>query len=220
MNNNLSAGAQIFEDNAEDYDAWFDTDKGQALFALELQCLKTIKPAGGQWLEIGVGSGRFAAALDIEHGLEPAPGMAKLAQARGIQTTVGYGEQLPYPDSEFDGVLMVCTICFVQDLRQVLGECARVLKSGGHLLIGFVPLDSVWGQYHSVRGQAGHTYYSQAKFLSEAELLALASTCGLALEQAHGCELPPPKPSASDYPPEMKPLAGVQSFRAVLLAKH
>lgn len=42
MRDELTAGAQIFEDNATDYDAWFNSDKGQALFTRELDCLKVI----------------------------------------------------------------------------------------------------------------------------------------------------------------------------------
>lgn len=118
-----------------------------------------------------MGSGRFANALGVQQGLDPSPRMAKLASTRGIKATVGYGEQLPYPNATFDGVLMVCTICFVQDLAGVFKECARIIKSGGHLLVGFVPLDSVWGQYHSLRGQAGHSYYAGAQFWRQKDLL-------------------------------------------------
>ncbi|MCD8565418.1 MAG: class I SAM-dependent methyltransferase [Burkholderiaceae bacterium] len=96
-------------------------------------------------MEVGVGSGRFAQALGIECGVDPAPEMAKHARSRGINASVGYGENLPYPDTSFDGVLMVCTICFVENAGEVLSERSRVLKPGAHLLIGFVPLDSVWG---------------------------------------------------------------------------
>lgn len=225
MANRLTAGAQIFEDNAQDYDAWFDTDKGQALFALELACLKSIKPDNeqpnnGQWLEVGVGSGRFAQALGIQLGVDPAPEMIKLAKAHGISAVVGYGENLPYPDASMDGVLMVCTICFVGDASKVFSECARVLKPRGHLLIGFVPLDSVWGQYHSLRGKAGHTYYADARFFYEAELIELAAKTGLSLKQTTGCELPAPKAEPADYPDGMNPTHGVQSFRAVLFGKN
>lgn len=98
MTDKLTTGARVFEDNAQGYDGWFDTDKGQTLFALELACLKSIKPANeqpneqpnnGRWLEVGIGSGRFAQALGIELGVDPASEMVKLAQARGINATIG-----------------------------------------------------------------------------------------------------------------------------------
>ena len=220
MNNSLTAGAQIFDDNAQDYDAWFDTDRGRELFALELACLNALKPNNGQWLEVGVGSGRFAAALGVQHGIDPSPKMAALAKNLGIAATVGYGEQLPYTDANFDGVLMVCTVCFVEDLAKVFRECARVIKLGGHVLIGFVPLDSIWGQYHSLRGKSGHTYYAGATFWQQAALLDLAQAAGLTTQDEQGCELPPPKAFPSDYPPGMNPTAGLQSFKAILLSKH
>mgnify|MGYP001113158854 CR=1 FL=1 len=203
MTKPLPTGAQIFEDNAQDYDAWFDTDKGRMLFQIELDCLRSLKEEGqsenhsrnhdAAWLEVGVGSGRFAQALGITHGVEPAAAMASLAQARGIKTCIGLGEQLPYADASFDGVLMVCTICFVQDLVKVLAQCHRVLKPGGQVVIGFVPLDSVWGQHHSARGKSGHTYYAGARFYRAAELIELAQAAGLTLTQTRSVELPAPQ---------------------------
>jgi len=145
--------------------------------------------------------------------------MAKLAQARGINTTIAFGENPPHSPNSFDGVLMVCTICFVQDIQRVLRECHWVLKPRGHLLIGFVPDNSVWGQYHSLRGKAGHTYYSQARFFSETELIDLARDEGLRLEKTNGVELPPPKVDTGDYPAGMNPSSGVQRLQVVLLAK-
>ena len=216
----LTPGALVFEENAQDYDRWFETDRGQALFALELHCLKSVKrDLAGRWLEVGVGSGRFAQALQVGDGVDPAPSMARLASARGVDVTVGVGEHLPYANASFDGVLMVCTICFVQDVAKVLSECARVLAPGGHLLIGFVPLDSVWGQYHSSRGKAGHTYYAGATFFLENDLVQLAKQAGLSVKEAAGCELPTPKPSPGDLTLDMRPTPGVPSFRAVLFYK-
>ena len=217
----LTRGAEVFERNALEYDHWFDLDKGQALFALELACLKSIKQnLAGLWLEVGVGSGRFAQALAIQHGIDPSSAMVKLAQGRGIDAQVAYGESLPCPASTFDGVLMVCTICFVENAAKVLKECARVLKPDGHLLIGFLPTDSIWGQFHSLRGKTGHDYYGSAKFFTQAELEALAADAGLGLKLATGCELPPPKASEDELPPNMQPTAGVDSFRCLLFHKR
>ncbi|HEY7803855.1 MAG TPA: hypothetical protein VIC30_05410, partial [Orrella sp.] len=73
MNQTLPAGAQVFDKHAADYDAWFDSPKGRALFELELKVLRALKPNTDSWLEIGTGSGRFAQALGIEYGAEPSP---------------------------------------------------------------------------------------------------------------------------------------------------
>jgi len=229
MTKPLPIGAQIFEDNAGDYDAWFDTDKGRLLFEIELECLKSVKEEAqskgqseshpGSWLEVGVGSGRFAKALGMTHGLEPAPAMAKLAQARGIKTCIGLGEALPYANASFDGVLMVCTICFVQDLSTVMSQCHRALKPGGHALVGFVPLDSAWGQHHSSRGKSGHTYYSGARFYRAPELIDIARAAGLTLKQTRSVELPAPQSGSGDTNNDSNRSAEAKSFCVMLFVK-
>ena len=229
MTKPLPTGAQIFEDNARDYDAWFNTNKGRLLFEIELDCLKSLKNQvqsevgsqshPGSWLEVGVGSGRFAQALGITHGLEPAPAMARLAQARGIDTCIGFGEDLPYAEASVEGVLMVCTICFVQDLAKVMAQCHRVLKPGGHVLVGFVPLDSIWGQYHSTRGKSGHTYYSGARFYRAPELIDIARAAGLTLKQTRCVELPAPQTGSSQDAVDSNRSSETPSFCAMQFVK-
>jgi ubiquinone/menaquinone biosynthesis C-methylase UbiE len=193
MNQPLNASAEVFQTRAQAYDDWFDSEKGQALFELERQCLEQLKSGlQGTWLEVGVGSGRFAQALGVKHGIDPAPALLEQAQARGIQTTLGYGEQLPYADASFDGVLLVCTICFVQSPEEVLAQCQRVLKPQGHVLIGFVPSDSAWAAHYREKAEAGHPFWASARFYSEAQLISMANQAGLDLVQSSRCCLPNP----------------------------
>ena len=72
-------------------------------------------PATENSLEIGVGTGRFAEALKIRYGVDPAPKMLELARPRGIDTVLGYAEKLPFHNDTFDSVFMITTLCFVQD---------------------------------------------------------------------------------------------------------
>src|SRR4030043_298719 len=55
---------QFFDSHASEYDAWYDTDAGKAIFTMEADCLKPLlRSYPRPYLEIGVGSGRFAKAL-------------------------------------------------------------------------------------------------------------------------------------------------------------
>ena len=107
---------EVFNRHASEYDAWYDTEAGKAIFDMELDCLKPLlhrysKP----YLKVGVGSGRFAQALEIELGVEPAPALARLAKTRGIKVIETTGEELPFPNKMFGGLLMAFTLCFVDN---------------------------------------------------------------------------------------------------------
>ena len=55
-----------FDDLALEYDAWFDKE-GSLIFFIEVQAFMELLPILPKpWLEVGVGSGRFARALGIE----------------------------------------------------------------------------------------------------------------------------------------------------------
>lgn len=166
-----------FEDVARDYDRWYDTPEGARVLAEELACLRLVIPEiSGRWLEIGVGTGRFASTLGISHGVDPSPSMLSIAASRGIRTQVGVAEDLPCVDHALDGVLMVATLCFVTDVSRVLAECVRVLRPGGTLLIGHIPSDGEWGRQYIRKGSEGHPVYSQARFSTVDELVERATS--------------------------------------------
>ena len=59
----FNAKRRIFVDLAADYDRWFDDHAD--VYRAQIRMLKMAVPTKGRHLEIGVGSGRFAAPLAI-----------------------------------------------------------------------------------------------------------------------------------------------------------
>lgn len=156
-----------FENYTEKYEKWFE--RHIHVYESELNAIRQLLPLG-KGIEIGVGSGRFAAPLGIKFGVEPSIKMAKIARARGIEVVAGVAEVLPIKDSSFDFALMVTTVCFLDDIQKAFDEVKRILKPGGHLLVGFVDRESRIGrEYESHKEES--VFYSVAKFYSTRELL-------------------------------------------------
>lgn len=74
-----------------------------------------------------------------------------------------------FDDSRFDFVLMVTTVCFVDDISKALMEAHRVLSHGGFLIIGFVDRNSMVGQTY-LDLQNENVFYKDATFFSVDEL--------------------------------------------------
>ena len=157
-----------FEKNVDRYEAWFD--RNQAAYQSELQALRTLLPKNGKGLEVGVGTGRFAAPLGVRVGVDPSTAMAKVAMERGIEVRFGVGENLPCKDSSFDFILLVTTICFLDDVPAALREAYRVLTAGGYILVGFINRESTLGKAYEKRKQ-DNEFYRQATFLSVDEVV-------------------------------------------------
>jgi SAM-dependent methyltransferase len=174
-----------FDTATENYDRWYDSPEGARVFEAEVASLRQVCPLfAGDWLEIGVGTGRFATALGIAEGIDPSPEMLRVAAKRGINTRVGVGENLPYGAHALEGILMVASLCFVADPLQVMRECARVLRGDGVLLIGHIPSDGPWGRSYVKKAASGHPVYSHARFTTVAEATELASAAGFSLQSA------------------------------------
>ena len=183
----------VFDTNADRYDRWFDKLPGSAIFPIEVECLRPLVSSDfGPWLEVGVGTGRFAEALGISEGIDPSPAMIQKAAARGISVTEAAGEKLPYERGRFGGILMVVTICFVSDPPQVFAEAARVLRPGGRLVAGLVPADSPWGRHYRRLAKQGHPIYSNARFYTCDETIRIAEAAGFNLEKTSSCLFTPP----------------------------
>jgi len=159
-----------FEAHPEDYDDWFD--RYPLVYASELSALKlALSPDEiGEAVEVGAGTGRFAVPLGITLGVEPSPKMAELARERGMGIVEGMAEVLPFRDGRFDTVLFVTTICFVDDVKLALREAYRVLRGGGHLVIGFIDGQSPLGKlYQEKRGQS--RFYGAAQFYTAEQVV-------------------------------------------------
>ncbi|HPT18489.1 MAG TPA: class I SAM-dependent methyltransferase [Methanothrix sp.] len=154
---------KIFEEHAVEYDEWFDDNP--AAYQSEVLALRNIIPAEGTGLEVGIGTGRFAEPLGIRTGVEPARAMAEIARKRGIDVHEARAEALPFQDESFDFLLMVTTICFLEEPLQALAEAKRVLKPGGAIIIGMIDRNSPLGKDYE-RRKATSKFYKYARILS------------------------------------------------------
>jgi len=156
-------GVNAFDKNVDRYEQWF-VDNPFA-YVSELRALRELLPTKGKGIEIGVGTGRFAAPLEIKQGIEPSRSMAELARKRGVEVVHGVAEHLPFADGEFDHALMVTTVCFLDDMDMAFQEAARVLKPGGTFIIGFVDSNSPLGSEYQARKDKS-AFYQEARFYS------------------------------------------------------
>lgn len=165
-----------FEKYSSEYDKWFDDNLD--LYMAELEAIRQlIPPAGSVGMEVGVGSGRFAAPLGIEVGVEPSKKMADKARSKGIEVYAGSAEELPFTDCRFDFVLMVTTICFVDDIAETLREAFRVVKSGGSVIVGFVDRESELAKRYFENRESSR-FYKDATFVSVPEVLEYLKKSG------------------------------------------
>jgi len=194
---------KAFDNLADRYDRWFDSPEGVIIFDMEAACVRDLMTGRGDgWLEVGVGTGRFAEALGITEGLDPSLPMLDIAARRSVHVRSGHGEAMPYPDASFDGVVMVVTLCFLSDPAKTFEQCQRVLKRDGCLLVGLVPSDSPWGQLYIRKGRNGHPFYSVATFYTCDQVIRIAADAGFAFDHALSCLLTPPgKPIPPNRPP-------------------
>ncbi|MFH1136978.1 MAG: class I SAM-dependent methyltransferase [Pseudomonadota bacterium] len=173
------AMAPGFDSLAAAYDHWYDTPEGSAIFADEVECLRLLHANfHGRWLEVGVGSGRFAEALGITHGLDLSAPMASNAKQRGVRVCLGRAEQLPFQRHVFDGLLLALTMCFLQNQELAIQECGRVLRTNGKLVLGVIPADSPWGREYIHKGAEGHPVYVHARFRDIPETVRLVEKKG------------------------------------------
>ena len=176
---------QSFDNLAKQYDNWYDTRKGKQIFEAELKCLQKVCPdLQGRWLEVGVGTGRFASRMGIEEGIDPSSVMLELAASRGIRTYLGSVEGLPFEANSFDGILMAFTLCFIDSPDKALTQCHRILKENGQLLVGLIPAESPWGKSYQEKKKQGHPIYSHAQFLTIENTIAITNKSGFELHES------------------------------------
>jgi len=167
-----------FDGWAEKYDSWYDT-KGRLAFAIELAALRPLlselpKP----WLEVGVGTGRFAQELGIPLGIDPSIALLAKARQRGIAALYGDGEELPFRHNSFGTVFLLTTWEFLKRPLVVLKEIRRVLQPDGMFVNGYLDRDGKWAKSYLEKAQAGHPLFTHAHFDTYEQVSALTEQAG------------------------------------------
>lgn len=158
--------------NPEDYDSWYEHHPD--IYNAELEAINNpLIRYSRPWLEIGVGTGRFAASLGIELGIDPDPKMLEFAKKRGVNVMQAYGEHLPIQNSSYGAVLLITVLPFLSDPREVFKEAKRILKSNGGLILSFIPENSYFGRKYRTLKENGDERFKNAYFYSFTEVLEM-----------------------------------------------
>lgn len=156
-----------FQNLVGEYEVWFDENPN--LYETEVEAVKHFVPENVKAVEIGVGTGRFAAKLGIREGVEPCAEMAAVAKQQGITVYEGCAEKLPLETDAYDMAVMVTVDCFLSDVSTAFREIARVLKEKGAVVVAFLNRETELGQMYE-RMKGGNPFYKDATFHSAKEI--------------------------------------------------
>jgi ubiquinone/menaquinone biosynthesis C-methylase UbiE len=174
----------VFDVFAERYDTWYDKPFGKSAFNLEKACIASLRKNLPQpFLEIGVGTGRFAEALEIKYGIDSSIGVLRFAKKRGVTVIRGKGEKLPFPNKSFGAVFIIVTLCFVDEPIKVLEEASRVLRDDGCIILGLILRESPWASFYMRKGVVGNVFYKVARFYSLNELKVILQKTNLRISE-------------------------------------
>ncbi|MBM3322471.1 class I SAM-dependent methyltransferase [candidate division WOR-3 bacterium] len=206
-----------FDQLADRYDVWYDTE-GRLAFEIELAALRPLlADCPRPWLEIGVGTGRFAQALGIPLGIDPSAALLEKARQRGIEVLWGEGEELVFHAGSFGTVFLLTTWEFLSDPARVLGECRRVLRPGGRLVNAYLDRRGRWAARYIEKAEAGHPLFSHARFDDFEQVFSLTEQAGFRVVQTVSTLFQGPEDTAAPEEPRPGYVKGA-SFVVVVAA--
>jgi len=121
-------------------------------------------PPHSRVLNIGIGGGTLEQLLYrrsfLVSALDPNRSAVERLRSKGIDARVGFAEELPFHDREFDAVIASEVLEHLDDdeLARTLAEIHRVLKAGA-LFIGTVPFNERLADGLTVCPNCGHQYH-------------------------------------------------------------
>jgi SAM-dependent methyltransferase len=116
----------------------------------------------------------------------------------------GIAEDLPCEDRSFDYLLMVVTVCFLDDVYRSFREACRVLRPGGYILIGFIDRLRPLGRAYE-KNREDNVFYREATFFSTDEIVFYLAETGFGeftFRQTifqHPAEMKEPDPTKEGY---------------------
>lgn len=178
------AAARYFAEHAAEWDAIRSRYVAESEVEQAILAMLQSRPIG-HLLDIGTGTGRMAEILGgaARHvtALDRSPEMLRIARtklsAQGFPIDLVQGDflSLPFADCAVDTILMHQVLHFAHQPERVIGEAARVLSAGGHLLI----VDFAPHQDEELRSVAAHVRLG----FSDKQMATWFDAAGLQLDE-------------------------------------
>jgi 2-polyprenyl-3-methyl-5-hydroxy-6-metoxy-1,4-benzoquinol methylase len=149
-----------------------------------IQALLARDPAAIRLLDVGCSRGHFIEAAGGRgfraEGVEPAPGVAAEARARGLTVHMGLLEDQRFADASFGAVTLFEVIEHLKEPTALIRECRRVLEPDGLLVLStgntaswtVRSMKAKW-DYFQIAKDAGHV-----SFYNPESVALLARRCG------------------------------------------
>jgi 2-polyprenyl-3-methyl-5-hydroxy-6-metoxy-1,4-benzoquinol methylase len=150
----------------------------------ELAYIARLTP--GRILDVGCGVGYLLSALDPRwerHGTEVSPFAARQASEHA-KLHLGPLEAAGYPDGHFDVVVLYHVIEHIADPVSALREAYRILRPGGHMLVGTPDFDSASARRFGENFRMLHDKTHTSLFSCESLRRLLLDT-GLCIDHVH-----------------------------------
>lgn len=161
-----------FDYTAAKYEQWFQ--KNHELFKSELKAIQDlIEEDLGEALEIGVGTGVFAEALNIKEGIEPSKEMAKYALARGIDVTISGIEEFK-TEKKYNSIFMITVDPFIKNLERVFKKIHNMLTNSGCIYLVILDRETSLGKTYD-KNKENDENYKYANFHSFDEVKKMLS---------------------------------------------
>jgi ubiquinone/menaquinone biosynthesis C-methylase UbiE len=167
----------IFDALPGRYDRWYDDHRDT--YRRELELIGRYEGVKEADLEIGVGTGRFAAPLGIRLGIDPSRPMLRMARARKVEVIQGRAEALPLRDQSMRSILVMTSLCYFDDPVLAFREISRVLVPGGRVVIGFLGRGGEIAEHYRHTDEKG-TFLTHATFYTPKEVARMLAGAGLA----------------------------------------
>jgi ubiquinone/menaquinone biosynthesis C-methylase UbiE len=167
---------------AAEYDHFYKTGQGKAIDNLEkaimLELIDDIPR--GQLLELGCGTGHWTEFFSRQRfqviAIDESEAMLSIAQNKKIKNVTfikANAAKLPFADNSFFAVASITMLEFVENSEKVLDEIDRVLRPGGHIILGCLNALSELG-----KNKQNDEVFKHARFFTPAEIEGLLSWFG------------------------------------------
>ncbi len=145
-----------FDYAATKYEQWFQ--KNYELFKSELKAIQNlIEEDLWEALEIGVGTGVFAEALNIKEGIEPSKEVAKYALARGVNVTISSIEEFK-TEKKYNSIFMITVDSFIKNLERVFKKIHNMLTNSGCIYLVILDRESPLGKIYNENKEQDENY--------------------------------------------------------------